>query len=314
MKRSPRSLNARQLEAFRAVMVSGSITRAGRLMSISQPAVTRLIHDLEIDLDMSLFSREGGTVTPTAEAREFHIEVERYFISTDRLRDAAVQIRENGAARLRIASIPAFSPAVLPNAIQSYSAEFPNMLISVHSGASVDIIDLVASGQVDLGFIARPPGRNDLEFQPLPAAEVVCLLPRDHPLASRSVIYPQDLHGQDYIALGPSSLMRMELHALLREADSHPHMRIESLFSGTAAQYVDRGLGLAVLDPLAAATVDTDRTIVRRFEPRINYDLSVVFAPRVVKSRKIERMIDHLTAAYVGITSQIEAMLNSTNS
>ncbi|WP_318874990.1 LysR substrate-binding domain-containing protein [Sinorhizobium meliloti] len=52
-------------------------------------------------------------------------------------------------------------------------------------------------GQVDIGFVALPPGRTDLDFRPLPVSEVVCALRKDHPLAARRVIGPTDLHEQD---------------------------------------------------------------------------------------------------------------------
>ncbi|EYD78397.1 transcriptional regulator, LysR family [Rubellimicrobium mesophilum DSM 19309] len=310
MKRSPRALNPRQIEAFRAVMISGSITRGGRLLSISQPAVTRLIRDLEVDLGLTLFSRDGVTVTPTTDARAFFAEVERHFISTERLREAAMVIREHGAGRIRIAAIPTLSVEVMPDAVAAFAAEHPGTLISVHSGASADIVDTVASGMSDVGFIARPPGRDDLEYHPLPDAEVVCILPASHPLAAQEVIGPADLHEQDYIALGPSSLMRLELNVLLHATNSHPKMRVESLFSGTVVHYVDRGMGIAIIDPLAAAGIDSSRTAVRRFWPAIQYELSVVYAPSVARSQQLERLIQHVTAAYEAAIARIEGLIS----
>ncbi len=101
MIRIPRPLNVRQLEAFRAVMLSGSMTGGGRLMSISQPAVTRLIRDLEAELKLSLFRREGTHIEPTREGKELFREVSRHFVSTERIREAADAIREFNGGQLR---------------------------------------------------------------------------------------------------------------------------------------------------------------------------------------------------------------------
>lgn len=290
-------------------MVSGSITRAGRLLSVSQPAITRLIRDLELDLGMPLFTRVGATVAPTPEARAFFGEVQRYFVSTDRLREAAMIIREHSAGSLRIAAIPSLSASCMPDAVHDFSRKFPDILISIHTGASSEIIDHVAAGQADIGFVALPPGRSDLKFLPLPASEVVCVMPIEHPLAAREVVGPNDLHGQDYVALGAGSLMRLELHALLRGADSHPRLRVESLFSGTVAQYVNRGLGVAVVDPLAALELDPSRTAVRRFVPRIGYDLSVVYAPNVGYSPMFDSFVSDLTQHYLSVIKKVEDRL-----
>ncbi|SFZ83430.1 DNA-binding transcriptional regulator, LysR family [Devosia enhydra] len=298
MSRHLRPLNPRQLEAFRAVMLTGSMTGAGRLLSISQPAVTRLIRDLEADLRLTLFLRDGAQISPTAEARELYREVARHFVSTERIREAAMAIRQYNAGRIRVASILALSSSCMPNAVDAFARTYPEMVVSVHSGASVDIIDLVVNGSVDVGFVAMPPGRNDLAAEPLPASEVVCLMPRNHPLARREVITPADLDGQDFVALGSSSLMRLELNALLQLSNAQPRIRVESLFSSTVAAYVDRGLGMAVVDPLAASVADPARTVARSFRPAIRYELSVVYPPHTNRPPPLQDFVNFFSEAY----------------
>ncbi|MCP4433148.1 MAG: LysR family transcriptional regulator, partial [Gammaproteobacteria bacterium] len=72
-------MNLRQLEAFRAVMITRSITRASELLFVSQPAVTRLINDLESSVAFPLFQRIKKRLHPTPEAHAFYEEVERSF-------------------------------------------------------------------------------------------------------------------------------------------------------------------------------------------------------------------------------------------
>jgi DNA-binding transcriptional LysR family regulator len=294
----PRPLNVRQLEAFRAVMLSGSMTGAGKLLSISQPAVTRLIRELEADLNLTLFHREGTQLLFTDEGRKFYREVERHFISTERIREAAAAIREYNAGQLRIATILALSVSCIPQAVTTFAASYPGIVTSVRSGPSLDIIDLVVNGSVDVGFVAIPPGRKDLNYQAIPESEVVCLLPRTHPLAGRDVIDASDLHDQDFIALDPSSLMRLELNAILHLAGAVPRIRVESLFSSTVVAYVNRGLGIAIVDPLAVSLVDPEKTVVRAFRPRIKYVLSIVYPPRVDRSTLVEDFVNFFLKAF----------------
>ena len=61
-------LNQRQVEAFRAVMVTGGITSAAQLMNVTQPAVSRLIRDLQVAVGLRLFERVGTRLLPTSEA------------------------------------------------------------------------------------------------------------------------------------------------------------------------------------------------------------------------------------------------------
>ena len=75
------SFDIRQLEAFAAVMSAGSVTGAARLLGRSQPAVTRLIQDLEADIGYALLHRSGPRISPTARGLLFHAEVERHLAS-----------------------------------------------------------------------------------------------------------------------------------------------------------------------------------------------------------------------------------------
>ncbi len=261
-------------------MLSGSMTGGGRLMSISQPAVTRLIRELEAELKLSLFRREGTHIEPTREGKELFREVSRHFVSTERIREAADAIREFNGGQLRVATILALSTSCIPKTVERFLQSYPSTVVTIHSGASLDIIDLVVNGSVDVGFVAIPPDRKDLVDEDVPASEAVCLVPRHHPLAERTVIRPLDLDGQDFISLGQSSLMRLELNALLQLAGSRPRIRVESLFSSTVAAYVNAGLGIAVVDPLVTSLIDPAKVVVRRFAPAIKYCLSVVYPRR----------------------------------
>ena len=74
-------LNPRQIEAFRTVIVTGGVTAAAQALHISQPAVTRLIHDLQYALGLKLFAKRGTRLVPTNEALSLYREVERQFVS-----------------------------------------------------------------------------------------------------------------------------------------------------------------------------------------------------------------------------------------
>ncbi|MBC7800259.1 MAG: LysR family transcriptional regulator, partial [Gemmatimonadaceae bacterium] len=96
-------LSFRQLEAFHAVMIGGSASRAAELLGISQPAVSRAIAELEQGTGFALFDRVRGRLVPTPEGRLFFAEVDVSFTGLDRLRAAAARIRDFGSGAIRIA-------------------------------------------------------------------------------------------------------------------------------------------------------------------------------------------------------------------
>ncbi len=112
------------------------------------------------------------------------------------------------------------------------------------------------------------------------------MLPKGHPLEAREEITPADLDGVDFIAVGPSSMSRYELVGMKGAPPISPRIRLETRYSVSAATFVRQGLGVAMVDPLAASMSDSDSVSLRRFSPTVPYVLSVVY-PALAKPNKL---------------------------
>src|SRR5690349_18655158 len=131
----------RQIEAFRATMATGSITKAAQLLCIGQPAVSRLIADLETDVGFPLFQRTAGRVTPTTEALRFHAAVERAFVSMDGLERLADQIRSAYTGHLTVSTLPVWSSTVMPPVIKAFLARNPGISLDIHTLKMTEIME-----------------------------------------------------------------------------------------------------------------------------------------------------------------------------
>ncbi|MDU6377010.1 MAG: LysR family transcriptional regulator, partial [Bradyrhizobium sp.] len=147
-------MHYRQIETFRAVILSGSASRAAELLDITQPAVSRAIAELERSVGFALFDRSGGRLSPTAEARLLFAEVDRAFVGLDRIRAEAARIRDFGAGAIRIASLSAFANTLMPKAIHAFNKRHPGVPVTLQIRASSVVRELVASGSFDLGIAA----------------------------------------------------------------------------------------------------------------------------------------------------------------
>ena len=131
------NMNLRQLDAFRAVMMTGSVTNAADYLHLSQPAVSRLIGDLERSVGFSLFIRaKGSPLVPTPEAESLYSEVERTFAGMDALRRAADDIKSFRSGNLRIACLPALAMGFMPAVIEAFRAEHPTVTIQLQTRSS----------------------------------------------------------------------------------------------------------------------------------------------------------------------------------
>lgn len=122
-------IQSRQLEAFRAVMLTGGMTSATDLVRITQPAISRLIRDLEDEIGISLFERTGNRLRPTREAGILFKEVSRHFNGIQHIDKVASELRKSHMGSLRVACYTAPALSFMSGVIQSVIADRPDVSV-----------------------------------------------------------------------------------------------------------------------------------------------------------------------------------------
>lgn len=266
----------RQIEAFRAVMLTGGMTTAAETLLITQPAVSRLIRDLEQDLGISLFSRRGNQITPTVEAITFLAEVERSYLGLDQLRSFAADIRHSVTGSLRIAALPAMAFGFLPYCLSEFTASRPKLSIMLDGIPSHLVIERVLGGQFELGFAEVPTDRPMLEQHKISAGAVV-VLPQGHRLTQYETLSTDQLTDEKIIMLGRGSYTRHTIERALGSHRLHANL-VETPLAGIACALVARGLGVSIVDPFAAMTFLSSGLEVRPLAPEIDVGFYMVMA------------------------------------
>jgi len=199
-------INQRQIEAFRAVMVAGGITTAAAAMRISQPAVSRLIRDLEARIGVTLFERRtGGRLRPTADAAALFLDVERYFVGLEQIDQSAAGLRRHSRGSLRVASLPALYVNWLPRFIGRFLAQRPDLNIELIGNSSEAIIELISSGRCDIGFVDSPFDHPRIRREELAGVAAVAAIPASHMLAAKPVLVPADACIAEFVIDGLSA-------------------------------------------------------------------------------------------------------------
>ena len=277
-------MKQRQVEAFRAVMQYGSITAAAQALGITQPAVSRLIADLEHAISFLLFERRGARLLPTREAIELYGEVERMYYGLDRLEHVATEIRQLRRAELRIATLPMIAFQILPKVLSDFARSYEGVRVKHCVHTSPRVIDLVASRQYDLGIAQALGMRQDIEVSASFRTACVCVMEPSHPLAEREVLTPEDLDGIRMVALTRESATSKHVIRVFDEANCRPEITVESQPSFAACALAASGLGVAIVDPLTPITFGN--ALVRvPFEPDLPFDFHVIKPADLTLSR-----------------------------
>lgn len=277
MRKPMRHLNSRQVEAFRALMLTTSTVRAAEMMHVTQPAVSRLVRELQEALELRLFERRGTRLVPTNEAVSLYGEVERSFVGMERIAQAAKELRTRRAGVLRVAAMPALCNGFLPRFSGAFLAERPHVDFALFGLISSSVLDWVVSDQCDLGFAAAPIEHAAARFEMMPAVRYVAVMPDGHRLARRRVLHPKDFAGQAFVTLGPSTPSRHRIDEVFAQHGVGRVLRVETPLSEIACALVAAGVGLSICDPFTAAEYSTRGVAARPFEPAISFQIAALY-------------------------------------
>jgi len=271
-------LNPRQIEAFRAVMLTGGITSAAELLNVSQPAVSRLITDLQHALKLPLFERRGSRIMPTSEAQSLYQEVERAFVGLDRIEQRARDLHARRAGTLRVAAMPALAIGFLPRFVARFLEGRPRVDVALWGSSSTVVLDWVATGQCELGFGQTPVEHATVLSEKLPPVAAVAVVPDGHPLAAKPRLVPRDFANETFISLGQSTLLRYRIDAVFADHDVTRKLRIETQLTMIACAMVAAGTGVAIVDPFTAEEYVGRGIVTRPFDPGIHVDMAVLMS------------------------------------
>jgi DNA-binding transcriptional LysR family regulator len=289
-------LNVRQIEAFRLVMLRGSMTAAAEELGTSQPGVSRLIAELEAITGFKLFTRNGGRLQVTEEGTAFYRDVERSFVGLEVLAQSAREIRSLASGRLRIVAAPLLALYVLPAVIEQFVATRPHLFVSLEMRSEVTMQRWVSSGYCDIGYLTGSPEGYPVLTEELFRLRGLCALPARHPLARRKKIHAEDLRGERLVLPSFADESRVPIDRVLRQAGAGQVPAIETPYAALITSFVSRGLGIGLTNPLSALDEPSERIVFRPFEPQVIYrGFSVV--PRLPTPNPIVQEFMELTKA-----------------
>lgn len=243
-------LNLRQIEVFRAIMLSGSISGASKLLYVSQPAVSRLIAYTEQRLGLLLFERIKGRLHPTPEAKILFEEVNALYNNVQRVNEVAENLAENRIGQLRLASSPNIGQSLMPQAVALFNQRHPEIRIVLHTLIPSVMLQALLTHQVELGVTYMPVPHPSLTASPFFDNPIVAVLPANHRLASHTSITTKDLIGEKLIGYGSDIPFGQLMQQILDTEDRISTPIVEVQQAHVACAMVQAGVGIALVDEI----------------------------------------------------------------
>ena len=289
-------MNPRHIEAFVAVVRTGSTVAAAEALNTSQPSISRMLAALEASSGIGLFRRDAGRLKISREGQLFYDEVQRLYMGMSALEARAAEIRTLKGSELRIATILATSIDVVPALLADLHAEWPDLRTSMSARSHMQVVDSVATGRSDLGLCNAGRFPDSVAVRAAWDMACVCAMPADHPLCDRAVVTVDDLETHAFVSLGeffnttyaPDPDVAARLNAA---ASRWVNLSLGAVFS------VVRSQAVAMVDPLTAGLARQLGLVVRPLAVRMRYPVSLIATRTAPLPYIVEDVIARLTAA-----------------
>lgn len=263
-------LSANRLRILKEVAYRGSFSAAAVALSYTQSAVSQQIAALEAAAGMALVERHPRGVSLTAAGHTLVAHAEGILARMDAAEAALSAIAGLRGGRLRMASFPTAGATLMPLAIATFRASYPEVALTLAEGEPEEIIPRLRASELDLAllfdFDGEAPLQEGMSQVQLLEDPMYLALPREHPLANKRSLRLADLAHEAWIQTTSSSPCARHVVRCCHAAGFEPSVTFESDDYQTVQGLVAAGVGVALIPELALSVVRED-TVVRELAP-----------------------------------------------
>ena len=270
-------MNFRHIEIINAVLQTGSLSAAARLLNISQPSATKHLQHAELKVGYLLFRRQSGRLHPTQELLQLAPAIRSAFASVDDVRRTAAGLHGRPQARLRVGTVPSMA-VIVPDAYETLRSKHPDVRCEFSTGHHLELMQWLLLREIDVGIAFDPPAHPALAYEDLAVLHLVC--------AARPEVLGKFRAAKAINAAALSTMPLIELH------NTDPVGRLVGSYGAqfdwrfpaplvvkthqVALELATRGLGVAVVDDLSAARFRQQLTLLV-IEPQADIVLRAMF-------------------------------------
>jgi LysR family hydrogen peroxide-inducible transcriptional activator len=251
-----------QLRYFLAVAAAGNFTKAAARSDLSQPSLSQQIINLERELGHKLFHRLGRRVVLTEAGKVFLDRARRIVFEVE---DASKALRDSPTLerRIKVGTVQTLAPYLLPPLLERCRESHPNLLVNTHEDFRPDLVSGVVDGDLDLAIVPQPVKDSRISVEPLFTEPLLLVVGKNHPLATKASIAAADLAEENFVLLGHSSSLAMEIERFCGDHNFVPRLGHRCSQVATVKALVALESGISIL-PRIAFKPEDKKTLVYR--------------------------------------------------
>ncbi|MCW1932284.1 LysR substrate-binding domain-containing protein [Pararhodobacter zhoushanensis] len=289
----------RHLQMVVTVARVGSMQRAARELAVSQPAITKAVSEIETDIGIILFDRLPRGIRLTRSGQVVVPLMERILEATDLLAQGVAVQRNSGSSILRVASVAAGISGVLASLAPAFCRANPDIVLRVDEVDGRHMLGLAARDEFDI-FVCRPPETtpDGWTFTPVQKDEHAVMASPSHPLAGKSGLTVDDLHGCTWL-MPPAGVPAEALLAVLFDGLPPPRMVQLPTRSRTLNRAAIQDLGLVSAAPISIFRAELANQTLARLDFRLESSMPPLglLRPQVSTGSAMDRFVSFVERA-----------------
>ncbi|NHC62843.1 LysR substrate-binding domain-containing protein [Paenalcaligenes suwonensis] len=262
-------LSLRQIEVFHAIILTGTLSDAGRLLHVSQPAISRVLSHMEQRLGYALFHRHKGRLQATPEAQRLTVELQSIHEGVVRLNDLALAMGRRDEGLISIVSSPSFSEWLVPEAAARFKQRYPKVAIKYRTMGMDNLIPHLLAGHADIAISLAKPEHPNIISRALRHGNIFCAIPESHPLVQQQRIEPQHLQEENLIGYSRDTPLGETINHYWNSHNIRLDVAIEVRSPQSAFSFVRRNLGIALVDSYGLTVSNLQGVCIRPIHPAI---------------------------------------------
>lgn len=270
------AITARQIEAFRATLLTGSTKSASEMLCVTQPVISRLLSQLEHSIGFPLFVRKGNSLIPNEKAIILLDSAKKIYSEVENFQKIAENIALQDFQKIKIFVSPTFATSVLPKIISCSNKYFAGAQFEIYSRLIDKIPGEVISNQNAIGISIWPTEDSTVHCELLAQRPISVLVSPHNPLVNKLQITQQDLIGEKIISYQHSlPLGRM----IAKELESLSHcLQVAYLIDNGDVAYslVRENLGVALIDSFSRSHLENQGLKVIPFKTQIKTNICLI--------------------------------------
>lgn len=241
-------LELRQIKYFIEVAKREHVTDAANALHVAQSAVSRQIFNLEAELGVDLFIREGRSIKLTTVGRAFLERMEQAMNVIDDARQIVEEYTDPERGTIHIGFPSSLATYMLPTAISAFRNEYPHVKFSLNQGSYHYLKEAVVRGDVNIALMAPVPTNiSKTKGTILFTEDLVALLPKRHPLAKEKSLTLNDLRNDSFILFPEGFILREMVDKACLQFGFKPRMAFEGEDIDGIKGLVSAGLGVTLV-------------------------------------------------------------------